>query len=122
MRAQFPGPELARVVEQRWHAVVGNAPLGVVAGDVWIAGNIAFYGTERPSVFIDADPVKSPWITPAELARQGAVLIWPAAEGKPDWLTRFPTTQRQEPIELPYVPPLGHPPVRFAWAILRPEQ
>ena len=53
-----------------------------MAGDVWIAGNIAFYGAERPSVFIDADPAKSPWITPAALARQGAVLIWPAAEAR----------------------------------------
>jgi 4-amino-4-deoxy-L-arabinose transferase-like glycosyltransferase len=121
-RAQFPGPELARVVEQRWHALVGNAPLGVVAGDVWIGGNIAFYGAKRPSVFIDADRVKSPWITPQMLARQGAVLVWPASEGMPDWLARFPAAQRQEPIELPYVPPLGHPPVRFAWAILRPAQ
>jgi 4-amino-4-deoxy-L-arabinose transferase-like glycosyltransferase len=122
MRAQFPGPELAHVVEQRWRAVAGNVPLGVVAGDVWIAGNIAFYGAERPSVFIDADPAKSPWITSAELARQGAVLIWPATEHEPHWLAGFPTAQPQEPIELPYVPPLGHPPVRFSWAILRPAQ
>ncbi len=62
-RAQFPGRELAGLVEQRWHAVVGDAPLAIVAGDVWIAGSIAFYGAERPSVFIDADPTRSPWIT-----------------------------------------------------------
>ncbi len=119
-RAQFPGQELARLVEQRWHAVVGDAPLAIVAGDVWIAGSIAFYGAERPSVFIDADPTRSPWITAPALARQGAVLIWSATEGQPDWLGSFPAAQQQPPIELPYVPPRGHTPARFAWAVLRP--
>ena len=83
LRAAFPGPELARVVEQRWHAVSATPPLAIVAGDVWLAGNIAFYGADRPSVFIDADPAKSPWITPDALARQGAVLIWPASDAPP---------------------------------------
>jgi 4-amino-4-deoxy-L-arabinose transferase-like glycosyltransferase len=119
-RAQFPGAELARAVEQRWHLVAGEAPLAVVAGDTWIAGNIAFYGAERPSVFIDADPTRSPWVTAAALARLGAVLIWPASEGPPDWLGRLPTAQRLEQIKLPYVPPLGHPPAGFGWAILPP--
>jgi len=119
-RAAFPGAELARAVEQRWHAVVGDIKLPIVAGDAWIAGNIAFYGADRASVFIDADPARSPWVTSAALARQGAVLIWPASEQQPDWLSRFPAAQRQQPIELPYVPPLEHPTARFEWAILRP--
>jgi hypothetical protein len=71
-------------------------------------------------VFIDADPARSPWITPAALTRRGAVLIWQEPGGQPDWLGRFPAAERQQPIELPYVPPLGHPPARFAWAIVRP--
>ena len=120
LRAAFPGPELARVVEQRWHAVVGDVRLPIVAGDVWLAGNIAFYGADRPSVFIDADPTRSPWIAPAALARQGAVLIWSASEGPPEWLGRFPAAQQQQPIELPYVPSLGHSPARFGWAIVKP--
>jgi 4-amino-4-deoxy-L-arabinose transferase-like glycosyltransferase len=121
-RGQFPGMELARVVDQRWHDVVGTAPLAIVAGDVWIAGNIAFYGTERPSVFIDADPVKSPWITPDRLARQGAVLIWLSSASQPAVLSRFPAARQQPTIELPNVPPLGHPPVSLDWAILPPEK
>ena len=71
-------------------------------------------------MFIDADPVRSPWITPAGLAQQGAVLIWPESDARPAWLDRFPTAQAQRPIELPYVPSLGHVPARFAWAVLRP--
>jgi 4-amino-4-deoxy-L-arabinose transferase-like glycosyltransferase len=121
MRSQFPGPELARVVEQRWHAAAGGAPLAIVAGDTWIAGSIAFYAPERPSVFIDADSARSPWIEPAALARQGAVLIWQQPGGQPEWLSRFPAALPQPPIELPYVPPLGHPPARFDWSILKPS-
>jgi 4-amino-4-deoxy-L-arabinose transferase-like glycosyltransferase len=120
MRGQFPGPELARVVEQRWHVVVGNAPLAIVAGDTWIAGAVAFYAAERPSVFIDADPERSPWITPEALARQGAVLIWQEPGGRPEWSSRFSAALVQPPVELPYVPPLGHPPARFRWAVLKP--
>ncbi len=121
-RGQFPGPELAQAVERRWHTVVGAAPLGNVAGDVWIAGNISFYGVDRPAVFIDADPVKSPWIAPATLERQGAVLIWQPPIGPPGWLSRFPGAVQQPPLELPYVPPLGHPPARFDWAIVPPRR
>ncbi len=118
-RSAFPGPELARVVEERWHATTPH-PLAIVAGDVWLAGNVAFYGADRPSVFIDADPVKSPWIKPEALVQRGAVLIWPASDPPPAWLGRFPAAQPQPPIELPYVPPLGHQPARLAWAILWP--
>ncbi len=121
MRSAFPGPELARAVEQRWHAAVGTR-LPIVAGDVWLAGNIAFYGSDRPAVFIDADPAKSPWITPDALARRGAVLIWPASEGRPVWLEGFPSAQEQPPIALPYAPALGHAPARFEWAILPPAR
>ena len=88
-RGQFPGRELAAAVEQRWHEAVGRAPLAIVAGDVWLAGNVAFYAEERPSVFIDADPAKSPWITPAALVHDGAVLIWQAPAGPPPWLDRW---------------------------------
>jgi 4-amino-4-deoxy-L-arabinose transferase-like glycosyltransferase len=122
MRGQFPGRELARAVEQRWHQVAGGAPLAIVAGDVWLAGNIAFYGGERPSVFIDADPRKSPWIAPEALARDGAVFIWQERVGPPAWLTNFPAARPEAPIELPYVPPLGHAPARFDWAILPPQR
>jgi 4-amino-4-deoxy-L-arabinose transferase-like glycosyltransferase len=119
MRGQFPGRELAGIVEQRWHAEQGDAPLAIVVGDSWLAGNVGFYADERPSVFIDADPLKSPWITQAALMREGAVLVWPEGE-QPVWLDRFPAARRQPPIELPYVPQLGHPPLRLAWAILPP--
>jgi 4-amino-4-deoxy-L-arabinose transferase-like glycosyltransferase len=117
-RWQFPGSELANMVEQRWHTVLGNVPLRIVAGDVWIAGDVAFYGRERPSVFIDADSFKSPWITPDALSRQGAVVIWQEPQAP---LDRFPTAERQPPIELPYVPSLGHQPARFEWAIVPPR-
>jgi len=121
-RGQFPGRELAAAVEQRWHAVAGRAPLAIVAGDVWLAGNVAFYAQERPSVFIDADPQKSPWITPAALARDGAVFIWQTPAGPPPWLDRLGTVLPEPSIELPYVPPLGHAPAKFKWAILLPAR
>jgi 4-amino-4-deoxy-L-arabinose transferase-like glycosyltransferase len=121
-RGQFPGRELAAAVEQRWHEVVGRAPLAIVAGDVWLAGSIAFYSQERPSVFIDADRGKSPWITPEALVRDGAVFIWQPPLGPPPWLNSLGTVRSEPSIELPYVPPLGHAPARFDWAIVLPKR
>jgi hypothetical protein len=121
-RGQFPGRELAATIEQRWHEAVGRTPLAIVAGDVWLAGSIAFYGEERPSVFIDADPAKSPWITPAALARDGAVFIWQAPTGPPPLLNSLGAVRSESPIELPYVPSLGHTPAQFDWAILLPKR
>ena len=103
-RGSFPGPDLARVVEQRWRVVAGQVPLPPVVGDVWI----------------DADPLKSPWVDPAALSREGAVLIWEASAGPPEWLERFPAARRQTDIELAYVPSVGHAPARLGWAILPP--
>jgi hypothetical protein len=122
LRTQFPGRELARTVEHRWRQLAGGAPLTVVAGDVWLAGNVAFYGDDRPSVFIDADTRKSPWITPELIARGGAVFVWQDSVGVPPWLGNYPAAQRQPPIELSYVPALRHAPARLGWAILLPKR
>lgn len=76
-RANFPGNRLAEVVTDRWHAVNG-APLRYVVGDTWLAGNVAFYSKDRPSVFTEGDIRLSPWINPLDVSRFGAVLVWNA--------------------------------------------
>jgi hypothetical protein len=63
---------------------------------MWLAGNIAFYAPDRPSVFADADPAVSAWIDPAALAVAGAVLVWDAAGLR----QRFPAAIGQIPVAL----------------------
>ena len=122
MRGQFPGRELARAVEQGWHAVEGTSPLAVVVGDQWVGGNVAFYSAERPSLFVGPSPERSPWITEDTVRQKGAALVWEDTGPPPEWLQRFPGAQPQPPIMLNVVPAWGEKPHRFDWAILPPAR
>lgn len=73
-RTQFPGRELAAIAAQRWQSHV-DRPADIIIGSFWHAGNIAYYGDHRASVFIDGDPYKSPWINPADIEKKGAIVI-----------------------------------------------
>ena len=70
-RAQFPGRELgarggATLARGCW-----RAPLAIVAGDVWIAGNIAFYGGAAIRVHRCRPSQESRGSRPAALAQAG---------------------------------------------------
>jgi 4-amino-4-deoxy-L-arabinose transferase-like glycosyltransferase len=125
IRGHFAGPEMAAAIAKRWSEATGQRPLSLVAGDAWLAGNIAFYGPDRPTVFIDGDPVKSPWIDLAKARRDGALLVWEGALGvaaPPSHLRAlFPGALVQPAVELPWKTGADHPPVRVGWAIVPPE-
>lgn len=74
-RTDFPGPALAEIVTDAWHARV-DAPLPAVAGDFWFAGNIAYFSPDWPSVYLDADPTVAPWMDDDRFRRDGGVVIW----------------------------------------------
>lgn len=73
-KTQFPGEALARLVTQRWQDRF-DRPAETVIGPFWYAGNIAYHTPNRPSVFIDADSRKSPWIDLARVRKNGAVVV-----------------------------------------------
>lgn len=124
IRGHFAGPEMATIITQGWSEATGQRPLTVVAGDTWLAGNIAFYGPDRPSVFSDGDPLKSPWIDLAAARRDGLLVVWEGALGvarpPPHLRARFPNAQVQPAIELPWKTGADHPPARVGWAIVPP--
>lgn len=119
MRAQFPGAALAGALESRWAALSGGRPLPTLVGSFWIAGNVAVYGEERPPVFIEAQPQRSPWVAPERLHEAGAVFLWQTDEAgrRPDWLSPWSGSLcQQEAILLPWQSWIELPPVRVAWA------
>jgi len=73
-RTQFPGQALAEVVFTKWFDRFEEPP-AMIIGSFWHAGNISYHSTSRPSVFIDADPKKAPWIDAGRIAAQGAIVI-----------------------------------------------
>jgi 4-amino-4-deoxy-L-arabinose transferase-like glycosyltransferase len=135
-RIHYPGREIAMDVGQGWHRAVGrDAPLRIVAGPAWVAGNVAQYlppqAGGRPSVYIDADPGHAAWLDDAKVRAQGAVFVWEVGSGQvpaqpdgappADWSRRFPGLRVQPPLAIAvrrfgraFTVPVG-------WAILPPE-
>ena len=118
-----PAKEEARFFGDSFQRRTGK-PLAYVTGDPRLAPLIAMEAPSRPHVYFDWAPALSPWATPADLRRDGGVLVWPA-----------PGTTRNPPAELKaqfpeLVPEVPHtferpvqgflPLLRFGWAVLRP--
>lgn len=123
-RVHFPGEGLAQEVERRWDADQ-RGELKNVAGPWWMAGNAAFYGSQRATVYIDMDPEKSPWMSDERLREQGGVILWRldddgAAEASVR--KRFPTAEFQAPIELAYRSGAALEPLRVGIAVAPPSR
>jgi len=122
-RSSFPGDALANAVTAGWREAIGQR-LRFVVGDMWLAGNIAFYSPDRPSVFTDADPAANPWIDPVALAAAGAVLVWDAGASSDaipaDLRQKFPSAIGQLPVVLAKLCPRARKPVRIGWALVAP--
>lgn len=74
-RVNWPQQEIARRLEGIWTRETGR-PLGIVAGDIWTAGQVAVHSASRPSVLIQGEFEKSPWVTRERIAREGALVVW----------------------------------------------
>jgi hypothetical protein len=100
-------------------------PLAIVAGNTQTAAIVALAAPSRPSVYFDADPERSPWVTPADIAAKGAVVVWPTNDTSgippPDIQARFPDLVPEVPqtFERPVQGLL--PPLRIGWAMIRPR-
>jgi 4-amino-4-deoxy-L-arabinose transferase-like glycosyltransferase len=82
-RTHFPGQQLGAEVTERWFAQTGK-PLRYVIGDTWYAGNAAFYSDDRPSaLFVHGGYRFNPWVSPEDLRKAGAVLVWDAENEGP---------------------------------------
>ncbi|MBI1774328.1 MAG: glycosyltransferase family 39 protein [Proteobacteria bacterium] len=122
-RTHFPGQTLAAKATEAWHEAYGTK-LRYVVGRMWVAGNLAFYSADRPSVFIDANPRISPWIDDNDLRVRGGIVVWNLyvdGEAMPEWLARsFPTAVPQPTVILPLSRIPARMPVKVRWALLPP--
>ncbi|WER50018.1 glycosyltransferase family 39 protein [Cupriavidus sp. WKF15] len=121
-RTHFPGRELAAEVTTRWQAETGK-PLKYVIGDTWYAGNAAFYSDDRPTAFFGYGGYRfNPWVTPEDLDKSGAMLVWDAEhEGAgipPFFAEHYPGATIQSAVTL-HGPASDH---KLGMAILFPNQ
>lgn len=71
-RANYPGKELSDRMYQHWEQhpeLTQGAPLTMIAGDVWTAGNAAIHSPNHGraiQVWVDANDLETPWLKPGE--------------------------------------------------------
>lgn len=122
--ANYPGKEIATAIQQQWHERY-HRPLMYVAGARWIAGNIAFYATDHPTVYIDWNPETSPWIHEKILRQQGAVFLWDTTEDNQIPLDeiqkRFPRLKKPEIFYFTWHRNKKLPPIKVTAALLPPS-
>jgi hypothetical protein len=119
-----PAREMGRFFSDSFQRRTGK-PLSIVAGDARSAALIALGAPSRPSVFLEAAPERTPWITAAELSRNGAVVIWPTPDNAG---TPPPAIKQRFPELIPDAvksfdrPVAGRLPIlRYGWAVIRPK-
>jgi 4-amino-4-deoxy-L-arabinose transferase-like glycosyltransferase len=121
--ANFPGAKLAHVITHEWHHTY-HTPLFYVAGSRWTAGNIAYYSSDHPDVFVNWDKNKSQWIDESELKIKGAVFIWEVKKNEkltPELTQRF---EKLGPVKIMHFPWLRNSsiePIEIAVAFLPPQ-
>lgn len=124
-RTQFPGPDLAVAVRERWQARFAGTP-PIVAGQWWPAASASYYLGTRPTVYGELSSFCSPWTSDEELLEQGGVVLWLIGDDRDPplprkWQQRFPTLIREKPIEVRYLTGADIPPARVGIAIIPPQ-
>ena len=101
-----------------------NRALQAVAGDAQIATLIGM-DTNRPHVFLDATPERTPWLTPAKFNETGGVVVWRASDtaGTPpaELAKRFPGLVPEIPRAFERLVTGRQGLLRIGWAIVRPK-
>jgi hypothetical protein len=123
LRVEQPAATMGRFFADNFERRTGR-PLAIVTGDVRTAALVALAAPSRPSIYFDADPAGSPWVTPEDIRQKGAVVVWPAANTTPD---PPPEIKARFPDLIPEVPRTFDRPVqgrlpvlRLGWGVIRP--
>jgi hypothetical protein len=123
LRVEQPAATMGRFFADNFERRTGR-PLAIVTGDVRTAAHVALAAPSRPSIYFDADPAGSPWVTPEDIRQKGAVVVWPAANTTPD---PPPEIKARFPDLIPEVPRTFDRPVqgrlpvlRLGWGVIRP--
>jgi len=120
-----PASAMGRFFADTFASRTGH-PLAVVTGEIGPAAIVALAAPSRPSVYFDEDPQRSPSVTPDDIRRNGAVVVWltPDTNPKPppDIQTLFPGLVPEVPQVFERQVQGRMPSLRVGWAVIRPAQ
>ena len=98
--------------------------LAIVTGDPRTAALVALTAPSRPSVFSDADPALTPWVTADDIRKKGAVVVWLATDTSPappaDIKVYFPDLVPEVPRTFARPVQGRLPLLRIGWGVIRP--
>jgi hypothetical protein len=123
LKVEQPAKAMGRFFAESFERRTGR-PLAVVTGDPRTAALVALTAPSRPSVYFDADPARSPWVTPDDIRQKGAVVVWITPDTNPappaDIKERFPDLVPEVPRAFDR-PVRGRLPIlRIGWGMIRP--
>lgn len=99
-------------------------PLAVVSGEIGPAAIVALGAPSRPSVYFDEDPQRSPSVTPDDIRKKGAIVVWLTADTNPappsDIKAHFPDLVPEVPRVFERRVQGRMPALRVGWAVIRP--
>jgi len=123
LKVAQPADAMGRFFAESFERRTGH-PLAVVTGDPRTAELVALAAPSRPSVFFDADPARSPWVTADDIRDKGAVVVWLAADTTPgpppDIKAYFPDLVAEVPRAFDRPVQGRLPLLRVGWGVIRP--
>ena len=118
-RVAWPQDEIATRLLSAYENETGSKPR-IIVGPYWEAGLVALAASNRPSVSIDADEQKSPWVLLEDISRNGAMAVWrTGAEPAPGLAALIAEqTEHQEIFHWSDSPAAR--PIELTWAVVPP--
>ena len=119
-----PADAMGRFFADNFQRRVG-APLPIVSGDPRTAALVGMAAPSRPRLFLAATPQRSPWVSNADIAAKGGIVVWPTTDtaGTPP-----AAIARDFPDIVPEVPRAFDREVqgrlgllRIGWGLIRPQ-
>jgi hypothetical protein len=120
----WPAAAMGRYFAENFMRRTG-VPLTIVAGDPGTAALVALGAPSRPSLYLDATPGRTPWVTAEDIRRKGAVVVWPnpdtRAQVPPAIAARFPGLIADVPRAFEREVQGRLPLLRIGWGVIRPQ-
>lgn len=127
-RSTYPGLEVSSQLLSIWNRY-NSTPLTLIAGDTWIAGNIAMHAKHKIQVLIDGDYSKSPWVKPDANYACGMLIVIERTPDiikndstPPELLKLFKLSSHQGHLTLPWTKQAAGPQVEIDWGVIPAQE
>jgi Dolichyl-phosphate-mannose-protein mannosyltransferase len=119
-----PAEAMARFFGDSFARRVGKE-LPIVAGDPRTAMLVELGAPSRPSLYLEATPKRSPWVSIDDIRTKGAIVVWPTTDtaGTPPAAIKedFPDIVPEVPRAFERSVQGRLPLLRIGWALIRPQ-